>query len=424
MLEAFNKSMQNTLLSNPHSNTIHPSESSTIAEETRAKVLSFLHADPMHFDVVFTANATAAIKLVVECFTGHENGFDYLYHLNSHTSIVGVREVARQSRCLASDEETEKWLLAERNGADTDHPERPTLFAYPAQSNMNGQRLPLNWPSLIRCNQAHQNTFTLLDAAAFVSTGVLDLSDSDTAPDFVAFSFCKVFGFPDLGALIVRKASGHVLKHRKYFGGGTVDMITVLEDHPQVVTREDSIHSRLEDGSMPIRSILALRCALDAYESLFLDTKHVSKHTCWLVAGLYKRLSSLKHQNGHPVCYFYTADGSSYGDPLSQGATIAMNLRRNDGTWFDANEVGSLLLKQKVQVRTGSLCNPAGMAKALGWPAEAIKKAYAAGHRCSQQKIQKVPTKPFGMVRITLGPLSTSVDVESICTWIGKLFVD
>jgi molybdenum cofactor sulfurtransferase len=100
-----------------------------------------------------------------------------------------------------------------------------------------------------------------------------------------------------------------------------------------------------------------------------------------------------------------------------------MNIRRSDGTWFDANEVGTMLLQQNVQVRTGSLCNPAGMAKALGWPAESIKSAYAAGHRCSQQRISKVQAKPFGMVRLTLGPSSTLMDVESTCVWIEKLFI-
>jgi selenocysteine lyase/cysteine desulfurase len=65
------------------------------------------------------------------------------------------------------------------------------------------------------------STYTLLDAAALATTAPLDLSDAATAPDFTAISFYKIFGFPNIGALIVRKASAHVLNNRRYFGGGT-----------------------------------------------------------------------------------------------------------------------------------------------------------------------------------------------------------
>lgn len=37
-------------------------------EETRRKALQFFNADPEEWDLVFTANATAAIKLVHDCF--------------------------------------------------------------------------------------------------------------------------------------------------------------------------------------------------------------------------------------------------------------------------------------------------------------------------------------------------------------------
>ena len=42
--------------------------SSDLIESTRAQALAFVKADPEHFDLVFVANATAAIKLVMSCF--------------------------------------------------------------------------------------------------------------------------------------------------------------------------------------------------------------------------------------------------------------------------------------------------------------------------------------------------------------------
>jgi molybdenum cofactor sulfurtransferase len=145
LLNAFTKEMQSTLLANPHSDAANPSASSTIVTETRKKVLRFLNANPDHFDVVFTANATASVKLVMDCFSGLESGFNYYYHLNSHTSLVGVRELATRSHCFENEDQTEEWLDGRQKPINPYEDNRTTLFAYPAQSNMNGERLPLRW---------------------------------------------------------------------------------------------------------------------------------------------------------------------------------------------------------------------------------------------------------------------------------------
>lgn len=81
---------------------------------------------------------------------------------------------------------------------------------------MTGRRLPLIWSQRLRMSSlsSHQNTYSLLDAAALATTTQLDFSDPDFAPDFTAVSFYKIFGFPDLGGLIVRKRSGHILQVR------------------------------------------------------------------------------------------------------------------------------------------------------------------------------------------------------------------
>lgn len=123
---------------------------------------------------------------------------------------MGVRELAGNTVCLRSDNEVEAWLKGAPTSGDDNR--LIGLFAYPGQSNMTGRRLPLSWPRQLR-QASHsprlQNTYSLLDAAALATTCPLDFSDPDSAPDFTALSFYKIFGFPDLGALIVRKSSGH-----------------------------------------------------------------------------------------------------------------------------------------------------------------------------------------------------------------------
>lgn len=390
-----------------------------MVEQTRQKVLRLFGADPCQWDVVFTANATAAVKLVMECFAGHDEGFDYLYHCNAHTSLVGVREQARHSQCLATAEEMEYWLEGGRLLPDREAMTRPVLFAYPAQSNMNGERLPLKWAARIRGSSQHENTYTLLDAAALVSTTPLDLSNYTTAPDFVTMSFYKIFGFPDLGALIVRKASAHVLRQRKYFGGGTTEMIGCIGT-PWVERKESSVHVRLEDGTIAIRSILALSCAIDTHTNLFDDLAQVSKHTGWLAKTLHDRLTGLKHANGMPVCHVYKAATSTYGDSRSQGATVTFNVKKSDGSWRSGFEVGALLRANDIHVRTGSLCNPAGMASALGLSASDLRAAFDSGFRCNQPGDDVRGDIPYGMIRATLGAMSTLRDVETLVDFVEK----
>jgi molybdenum cofactor sulfurtransferase len=124
--------MQRTLLANPHSDASNPSNTAIMVESVRLEVLKMFQADPEHFDVVFTANATAAIKLVAEGFSGLQEGFDYFYHRNSHTSLVGVRELACRNHCFTSNVEVVDWLADSLRA--TGEPQRPILFAYPAQS--------------------------------------------------------------------------------------------------------------------------------------------------------------------------------------------------------------------------------------------------------------------------------------------------
>lgn len=215
--------MIGNLYGNPHSASNSSQMTTRRIEDIRLRLLGLFKADPDDFDVVFVANATAGIKLVMEAFRDQDEGYWYGYHRDAHTSLIGVRETATQHRCFTTDTEVSAWVEEEGTAGP-----RLGLFAYPAQSNMNGRRLPLDWTRRIRARKQGA-VYTLLDAAALVSTSPLDLSDANSAPDFTVMSLYKIFGFPDLGALIIRKAAGSIFDRRHYFGGGTVEM--VVSDH-------------------------------------------------------------------------------------------------------------------------------------------------------------------------------------------------
>ncbi|KAF2866300.1 pyridoxal phosphate-dependent transferase [Massariosphaeria phaeospora] len=422
LVTQFSHSLQTLLLANPHSASASaPNTSHRIVEETRLKVLKLFNASPEHFDIVFVANATAGIKLVLEAFSGHDEGFDYYYHRNAHTSLVGVREHAASSHCFASDAEVEQWLQDEHSFSGDANTDRPTLFAYPAQSNMNGRRLPLSWPAALRSTSQRLRTYSLLDVAALVSTSPLDLSDHAAAPDFTVMSFYKMFGFPNLGALIVRKSAAHVFDQRRYFGGGTTEMITCIGTQ-WVAKKEKRLTDRLEDGTGATHSILALHCAIDVHDMLYGGFSEISKHTGWLAKTLYERLASLKHANGRPVCQIYKDPAATYGDALTQGATVTFNISSSDGAWISSWKVGQLASSKNIHIRTGSLCNPAGMACALGLSSSDVQRAYASGFRCGQEADIREGI-PFGMVRASFGAMSTLEDVSIFAKFVQDHFV-
>lgn len=285
-------------------------------------------------------------------------------------------------------------------------------------------RLTLHRPGRIRKTFHKAATYTLLDAAALATTAPLDLADPATAPDFVALSFYKIFGFPNIGALLVRKDSQHVLENRKYFGGGTVNMIISINDtwHAK---KDESLHEQLEDGTLPFHSIFALDHAMNVHERLYGPNpmKFISHHTAQLGKQLYDGLSGLRHSNGTPVARIYKDDNAVYGDPSLQGATIAFNVQRADGSIVGYEEVEEAADDRNIFVRSGSLCNPGGVATYLNWSPAEMKAAFAAGHRCSHPT-QVVMGKPTGVVRCSLGAMSTAADVIGFLHFLAEVYVD
>lgn len=396
-------------------------------------MLAFFKANPEHFDMVFVANATAAIKLVADGMRGSHHGdnlgFWYGYHAAAHTSLVGIREIASEVEYFNTDEDVERWLssTAEQQSRNTSRPvtcERG-LFAYPAQSNMNGRRLPLSWPGQLRRSTCpeHRNVYTLLDAAAYVTTAQLDLSDHLEAPDFIALSLHKIFGFPDLGALIIRKGAGQILLQRGYFGGGTVDMVVNgTEEESWHAGKLGSLHEVLEDGTPPFHSIFALEPALQVHRNLYGDMTSISEYTCRLGKELYDSMSELSHGKGVPLCWIYKDPSSQYGDSRTQGPTIAFNIRTSAQGWVKKSHVEQLAVVNGIQLRTGGLCNPGGIKWALDLTVEDMKENYAEGLRCGNG-IDELNGKPTGVIRVSLGAMSNRNDIRTLINFL-RLFIE
>ncbi|ESZ92172.1 hypothetical protein SBOR_7429 [Sclerotinia borealis F-4128] len=423
LLERYMVDMMSNLYGNPHSASTSSQLSTSRIENTRLSVLRFFNADPADFDIVFVANATAGIKLVMDAFRGQPGGFMYGYHQDSHTSLVGVREDATSSRCL-DDEAVESWLSGSEHPITKKHDSKVGLFAYPAQSNLDGRRLPLSWPEMVRglSYQARSTRYTLLDASALVSTSPLDLSDASKAADFTVLSFYKIFGFPDLGALIVRKDSGAILQTRKYFGGGTVEVVVCLKEQWHA-PKGQALHETLEDGTLPFHNIIALEAAIDVHRSLYGSMERIANHTTFLARKLYEGLKSLRHANSEPVCTIYSCGFSNETSSEVQGPTIAFNVKTSFGAWVTNVEFERLASIRNYHIRTGGLCNPGGVASALDLQPWETKRNFSAGLRCGGET-DVYAGKITGVIRVSLGAMSTMSDIESFLLFVEEFFVD
>ena len=203
-LLAHQEMLRDGVFGNPHSNNPTSRAATRLVDSARSAVLTFLNASPDEYAVVFTANASGAIKLIGESFP-FTSGSTLLLTSDNHNSVNGVREFARSRGAAvtylplrATDLRIDHdGVVAALDHASSGH---ASLFAYPAQSNYSGVRHPFDWIAEAR----ERGWSVLLDASAFVPTNHLDLSRWH--PDFVAISWYKVFGYPTgIGSLVVRR---------------------------------------------------------------------------------------------------------------------------------------------------------------------------------------------------------------------------
>ncbi|KAF9353881.1 hypothetical protein BGX34_011309 [Mortierella sp. NVP85] len=471
LLQKFTADLTANLYANPHSKSPSSQATSARVESARQKILQHFKAS-IHgeWDVIFTANTTAGIKLVGEAFpwTRRSSGSKSVSKLTvlreAHTSLVGLRGLAHDDMEGSIELETitqqqleQRLAEAQAKGhgnhtsATSHHPSPPpspsisssnlasnsssqstnagkaveptfSLFAYPAQCNFGGRRFPLSWAAKIKdqLDTPKSKTLVLLDAASYAMTSELDLSDHATSPDFVVVSFYKMFGFPTgLGAVIVKTELGPKLK-KKYFGGGTVSAIA--SDEPWQVYRA-SLHGRFEDGTLNYMDIVALDLAFESIREIYGGYSNISPHVTALHQFLYRTMKELKHYNRAPLCDIYVDGEDLVGNAQAYGPILNFNLRRSNGNWIGYGDVERLASMKNIHLRTGGFCNPGSMQRWLDLSAEEVKKNLEAGHVCWDDT-DILNGKPTGSIRVSLGAMSTIDDVVAFITFLEEYFID
>ena len=485
------------LLGNPHS--FHGAASTTAAAVAAARdaTLQHLNAPVGEYVVVFTSGATAALRLVAESFPWSPSS-EFRYTASNHTSVVGIRAAAAHAGArvavvdvLAAEasesesepsvrvrarrdddgEERRRWRIVERaeispqrtpsrrpfapsrEDANEDEDVPECLFAYPAECNLSGERFHPSVASAARAAdegtpalssvgtptpprpRSRRRWRVLCDAAKCAGTRPPDLSRED-APDFVALSYYKMFGYPTgLGALVARRDALASLRPR-YFGGGVAAGVDADENF---FSRRSGAEG-LEDGTLDFAAVAAVPIGFRWLANLARTSRPNSREGAAAVDAraraiarrLARRLAALRHRNGARVVRLHGAAWIEHGDDAanaisrgasrSRGGTVAFSVLRPDGSPVGCVRVERAAAAEGVHVRAGCCCNPGACERAVRAPPGRPRRARAAGKTCGDDVDVDDAGVAIGVVRASFGASSAREDADRLADVVARHF--
>ncbi|KDN43216.1 PLP-dependent transferase [Tilletiaria anomala UBC 951] len=466
----FEADMAHNFFANPHSHSPAAVRTVEMIEVTRDMILQELFClpkssmrkyggkgkakeDPRAIDgcgweLVFTSGATASLKLVAESFdfgpsnTADDERGQLLHLLESHTSVVGLRGIAKERgvRSAACDEDEMPSLVASLDS------ER-SLAVAPLQCNATGRRFHV----LLEKLGGHR-TKVLVDAASYLSSSTRlplpapsDEAAYERAPDFIAFSFYKIFGMPTgLGGLLVKRTSALSLSCKPYYGGGTLSLL--LPRSGRGVPRA-GLADRMEDGTINFHGVLALKHALQAHETMLGNWAARQRHICHLTRELYAGLSRLRHYNGQRLVHLLSRSDASRAflqqahcsmHAADQGPIAAFLLLLPNGQRVATSEISRIASLRNVHLRVGRHCN-AGVALTHTLAADVAAIAdQETGNRermCDEQGLWDIWQRGTGCdnaegvddeassVRVSLSVWNTLADVDALVSFLKTYFL-
>jgi len=396
-LRAHHEILRDGIFGNPHSDSAPSRTSTAVMDNARRRLLRFLDVDESTHDVIFTANTSAAIKLVAEAYPfSKERGL--FLAADNHNSVNGIREYARRAdapvRYLPLDPDLRlldaELLLAE---ASLDG---EGLVAFPAQSNFSGVQHPLDLVTKARA----LGFDVLLDVAAFVPSHALSLRRCSA--DFAALSFYKLFGYPTgLGALVARRDALSRLR-RPWFAGGTVLYASVAADAHRLRAR----HEGFEDGTPDFLSIAALDAGFDLLDEVTMP--RITDHVAQLAGEFVDDLRALRHANGTPLVRIYGPR-----DRSACGGAIAFNVCDRTGTPIPYTLVETRARRTNVSLRGGCFCNPGASEAAFALDPTRIAACLAnLGNDFTPERFAECTNTAVGAVRASIGLANNSDDIR------------
>ena len=406
--------LESNVFGNPHSNNPTSQAMTDRVEHARRYVLDYFNASPDDYLVIFTPNASGALRQVGEAYP-FAVGSRYLLTFDNHNSVNGIREFARSAGAVTTylplqcgDLRLDRAVVSAELAQPA--PGVGNLFAFPAQSNFSGVQHPLD---LIAEAQA-SGWDVLLDAAAYVPTNRLDLSRWQ--PDLVTLSFYKMFGYPTgIGALLMRKPMAARMR-RPWFAGGTIQIASVQGDGFYRAPGE----AAFEDGTVDYLGLPAVEYGLRHLEGVGIEAVHA--HVAVLTRRTLDGLQALRHGNGQPLVRLHGPASDE-----ARGGTVAFNLLDPEGHCYDIRRVEELAGEERISLRTGCFCNPGAGEATYGLTAEQIGSFFHLAEGMSFDDLRAQVQQSFGIeigaIRASVGIASNAADVDRFVAFVTG-FVD
>ncbi|CAE6497538.1 unnamed protein product [Rhizoctonia solani] len=466
LIRSYAETLQNNVFGNTHSESMSSQLSEQYSQDARRTVLSFFDADPNEYLVVWTANATAGLKLVGESFP-FTLGSSLVLPVDAHNSVQGIRAFAGRAGasvkyvpCLeegGSDLQEALQILrglAEPTNSSGTRPR--SLMALTGLSNLTNRKLPLS--QIVSAAQAH-GIHTILDAAALAPTTRISLRN--TPVDSMVVSFYKMFGFPTgVGALIAKKGFLDILE-RPWFAGGAVDLVQV----PGVIaTPAECVSSRFEEGTINYLTLPAVTTGINML-SKYIDLLPIRLSS--LYHYLYNQLSMLQYPDTKtPVIQILTREPSPPSTAPPHGYVLSFLILDRKGDIVPLTHIEALAARKGreglpavspafkstskhprsrthqsdlpthslpplaqqsfsdsttteriISLRTGCACNPGGAAALLG--IESYMQLLQPG--ATQRSLELVVGRELGVIRVSLGWVSDWSDIAAFVQFVGGI---
>ncbi len=398
--------LQNNVFGNPHSTNPTSQLATKYVEETRDYVLKYFNASD-DYCCVFTQNASAALKIVGECYPFNNNSA-FVLTFDNHNSVNGIRVFAKNKGAevvycpvfiedLRMDSDYMIKLLEKYKSKEN------KLLAFPAQSNVSG----VKHPQALIAKAKELGWDVLLDAAAYVPTNTLNLSE--IKPDFVSVSFYKIFGYPTgIGCLLIRKTALEKLQ-KPWFAGGTVSLVSVMADSYYLA----NAHERFEDGTVNYLMLPAIKTGLQHIEEIGIDA--INQNVYELTNFLLEEIKKLVHSNGTSLINVLGPKNME-----NRGGTILLNFFDDNDELIPYQLIEESANANYISLRTGCFCNP-GIDEINNCLTTQELVQYFSSHKSGDfYDMIKYLGKLRGAIRVSLGIASVKKDVIAFINFAKK----
>ena len=317
---------------NVHRGVHHLSQVATQKhEEARKKVAGLIHAQSEE-EIIFTKGTTDSINMLAYSFGEamvHEGDEIIVTQLEHHSNIVPWQMLCERKKAvlkviplredLSLDIEAFKGLLSEKT----------RLVSVAQVSNVLGIINPIE--EIIRL--AHeQNIPVCVDGAQSVPHLTVDVQQLDC--DFLVFSAHKMYGPTGLGVLYGKKEWLDQLPPAE--GGGEMIEHVSFEQ-----TTYNVLPYKFEAGTPNYVGSYAFGKAIDYLQEIGLE--RIASHEHSLSQYLEQQLAQIPNVR-------------VYAEGVPKAGAVSFNVYRADGSLIHPFDVGVLLDRQGVAVRTGHHC--------------------------------------------------------------------